>query len=283
MYKDNWFKWYYDGNLYSRKQTEKSSLEISLSLELDNARPFKEEFFNSILEIKDQARSILFTGNPVNYAIIRSYLELKIPFKVYIPKFSEINVHHVNNAIKICQRDNINFQILDLDLKHFFNSEASRYFLKSFPVDPKKLPLLKIIEMIDEPVVGCFREPLVLRDKVFNDETANWHLKITEDDLTIPCYFYNTDKFVDFFFYRKELVSSYILSQHMKDLFLTTDQISSVDVKIKEFNDAWSNFSDDLKSSNLITNSDTSYIKDFYDSFIRNKVRHFTPRFIKIN
>ncbi len=282
VYKDNWFKWFYDKELYSKKIKVDSHLELELSLDFESRLNFKEEFYNSIIDIKDKARSILFTGYPINYAIIRAYKDLQIPFKVYIPKFGETNLEHCARAKDICNRLNIDYIVVEIDLEKFFKAEAENYFHLCYTIDPKKLVLIKVLEMINEPVVGAFREPTIIRGSVFNNEKSDWFLKITEDDLTLPAYFYNTDKFIDLFFYRKELVSSYITSPYMQTLMQEdTSSISSAEIKFREFNSIWPNFVEDLQVVNYSKQS-TSFIGEFFDSHIRNKVNHRVPKFIKL-
>ena len=282
MYNNNWFKWSYSGGEYSKKSSLGDLISISLSTQEVVCDNFHAELKNTVLYLEESTRNILLTGYPISQAMLRSFVDSGVPAKAFIPKFSNLNLEQVKRSQEICERYNIKFTVVDLNLEHFFKAEAYDIFDKSFTLDVKKLPIIKIVEMINLPVLCSFREPFIVRDNVFEESPGSWNLKITEDDLTLPSYFYNTQCISDFFFYRKELVKSYIKRQEMQDLIngKIPGRISSFAVKVDIFESIWPGFTQDISVNEAPSGEDMSYISRFFDNVIRGKVSHSRPLFL---
>ncbi len=232
MYKNNWFKWYYDSLLYSNKKSYTSFLEIEMEDLLIETDSFKNELIQSVKEIETNSRNILLTNNSMNFAIIKTFQDLGIPVKIWIPRYGSLNLQHFMNSVDFCYKNKFQFEIVDLNVPLFFKNKARDLFSKALPVDLLKLPIIETIEMIGKDLICSLRDPVLVRNSVFYSEDSNWALKVTEDDLCIPAYF-SSDKnmHLDFFFGRKELVKSYIDSKEIKDLI--EDKLTSVSSSIK--------------------------------------------------
>ncbi len=235
MYNNNWFKWYYDSSLYSNKQSYTSRLEIEISDSLVEAQSFRDELVNSVKEIETKSRNVLLTNSSINFAIVKTFHELKIPVKVWIPRYGNLNLQHFLNAMDFCHRYKFQYEIVDLNVPLFFKNKGKEAYSKSFPIDVMKLPIIEIIEMIDKDLICSLRDPIIVRNSVFYDDGGAWSLKITEDDLCIPAYFSkNKNMHLDFFFGRKELIKSYIKTQEIQDLIRDKYPTVSSSIKIKD-------------------------------------------------
>lgn len=280
MYND-WFKWNYEGVEYSSKPSATSKINVSIFNYATNFSSFQRELYNSVEELQSNSRSILLTAYPVNYAILKSYYDLKIPLKVYIPQFGNFNREHVERAKKICDSHNMNYTLVDLNIEKFFEEQAEELQSKLFLLDVKKLPLVKLLETINDPVICTTREPLLVKDKMFDTEEGSWLLKITEEDMLLPSYFFKDKKvFSDFFFYRKELVSSYI-NDPLNILHSNYRGItSSMGVKMLMFENIWPGFTKDIDSSRDVLNVSSSFIDKFYHKTVKDKIAHSNPLYI---
>lgn len=285
MYEHNWFKWSYNSIEYCQKP-DPATIAVTEILDSNiTHKSFKHELTETIKYLEPVCKSILFTGHPVNYAIIKISKELGIPLIVYIPKFSDINLGHCTRAVNICEREGLNYKIVDLDLEKFFENDAESIFKKCYALDVKKLPLIGMLEKIDDKILCTFREPHIIRDTIYDDKSANWTLKMTEDDLTIPSYFHSSNNvFTDFFFYRKETVASYIHSPQIQ--MLTNNNrhglSSSVSVKLDIFEELWPRFKIDLDSSKDKTLGVLPYLDIFFNRYIRGQVAHALPTYTNL-
>ena len=286
MYQHNWFKWSYNSIEYSQKPSPNTvaTIEISDSIIVHNS--FKHELIETIKYLEPVCKGILFTGYPVNYAIIKLSKELGIPLTVYIPKFSDINLGHCTRAVNICEREGFNYKIVDLDLENFFKNDAQLIFKKCYALDVAKLPLIGILEKIDDSILFTFREPQIIRNTLNETGSADWALKITEDDITIPSYFHSSNKvFSDFFFYRKETVVSYIHSPQIQSLINNNRQglSSSLSVKLDIFEEMWHGFKIDLDNSKDVAPKLLPYLDSFFNNHIRGQVTHARPTYIDLS
>lgn len=277
MYKNNWFYWSYNSIPYSLKNNETVPINFSIDLTDIPSADFKQELLNTIEHLN--VKSLFFTGHPTNYAILKICKEINRPLKVYIPKYDQFNLEHCFRASNICEQNNLRYTFIDINLESFFKNDALRIFDQTHLLDVKKLPLIYSIEKIDEPVVCCIRDPILIRDSFYSNDENKWFLKITEDDVSIPSYFYNTEKMVDFFFYRKELVISYLKHQHITGLIKENGQDlnSSLPVLVKIYNDLWSGFAQDIDSTKDNHNTPAPFIDKFFNTYIRNKIQHSKP------
>jgi hypothetical protein len=286
MYQHSWFKWSYNSTEYSQKPSPNTvaTIEISDSIIVHNS--FKHELIETIKYLEPVCKGILFTGYPVNYAIIKLSKELGIPLTVYIPKFSDINFGHCTRAVNICEREGFNYKIVDLDLENFFKNDAQLIFKKCYALDVAKLPLIGILEKIDDSILFTFREPQIIRNTLNETGSADWALKITEDDITIPSYFHSSNKvFSDFFFYRKETVVSYIHSPQIQSLINNNRQglSSSLSVKLDIFEEMWPGFKIDLDNSKDVAPKLLPYLDSFFNNHIRGQVTHARPTYIDLS
>jgi hypothetical protein len=286
MYKHNWFKWSYNSIEYSQKPDSNTVATIEISDSIIVHKSFKHELIETIKYLEPVCKGILFTGYPLNYAIIKLSKELGIPLTVYIPKFGNINVGHCARAINICVKEGFDYKIVDLDLENFFNNDAESIFKKCYALDVKKLPLIGILEKIDDSILFSFREPQIIKNTLYDVESAEWTLKITEDDITIPSYFHLSNRvFTDFFFYRKETIAAYIHSPQIQSLINNNRQglSSSLSVKLDIFEEMWPGFNLDLDTSKDIAPKPLPYLESFFNKHVRGQVNHARPTYVTLS
>lgn len=77
FYKDNWFTYSYDSELFGHKNTTNSEFTISLTPTVSNVNSYYEELKNNASKIRDMftgSLDLLFSGGIDSEVILRVYL-----------------------------------------------------------------------------------------------------------------------------------------------------------------------------------------------------------------
>lgn len=257
FYKDNWLAWTYDnGPEYGPKLTPKAECKFTMRNTI--TRPVKSYYE----ELKENARVIrdtfsgelglLLSGGIDSEVILRTYVDLKIPIKVYICKYrNDHNIHDYNCAIKICESLNITPCVIDFDLEKFFENEAYDMWTKCHATGPGWLPHLKMAEYVDGlPIIGSgeayyrrtsrdmsIKYPWVFEIDEAPHHWATYHKTIGRDAIT------------DWYEYSPEIIVAYTQLPYVQQLITDNvpgklDNVSSKAVIHREY---WPDLFDRMK------------------------------------
>ena len=226
FYRDNWLSWTYnDGTEYGPKLDPTAEFKCTIKNVI--TRPVKsyyEELKANACAIRDTFNgelSLLFSGGIDSEVILRTYLDLKIPIKVYICKYSnDHNVHDYNCAIKICQELNVTPCVVDFDLEKFFENEAYDIWTKSYATGPGWLPHMKMTEYVDGlPIIGS-GEPYYRRTSRDMTTKHHWVFELDEAPHHWATYHKTVGRtaITDWYEYSPEIVVAYTQLPYVQQL-----------------------------------------------------------------
>ena len=160
FYKDNWMTWQYDGVERGIKTRPDSNYELKFTPTIiQPVKSYKEELLNNTRLIRDsfsEPFDLMFSGGVDSEVILRCNVELGIPINVFIFRYeNNYNLPDVTHALRICEELNVTPNVIDFNLKKFFENDAYDIWKTGYFAAPGRLPHLKMIEYLDNiPIQG---------------------------------------------------------------------------------------------------------------------------------
>lgn len=248
FYKDNWFTYSYDSELFGHKNTTNSEFTISLTPTVSNVNSYYEELKNNASKIRDMftgSLDLLFSGGIDSEVILRVYLDLKIPINIYIFKY-ENNYNHkeFNQAIKICESLNVKYNVIDFNLQKFFENDAHDIWTKVNCKGSGWLPHMKMTEYLDgTPIIGS-GDPYWVRTSRDWTQKHNWLFEIDEGAKAWTVYHKHINRIAvtDWYEYSPELIISHTNLPLIQDLIndRIPGKLSSFSSKAVVHKEIWS-------------------------------------------
>jgi len=217
-------RWGYDGNLEGNRNRETTDQEWFIVYEPITRVPlsFKEECLIAAKKIRDTTDlpiQVLLSGGIDSMTVCESFRQSNIPFTPVICKYNNtINHHDIKYAFEYCERFNIKYILLELDIFNWWEKELFTY---ADPIQSRsaiRMVACWIIDQIDGfPVMGL-GEPWYCYD--------NYYIPIKKEDkidkvrsidaeyfnLPVKWLMYKERKGVpEFFKYTSELKASSII------------------------------------------------------------------------
>lgn len=229
---DNWWVWYYGDNINQKRQ----SSDLCLHTKYNQSPTVPIESFKT--ELENAARStldhyenfkptILFSGGMDSELVIRSYLSLGVKPAIIIGRFeNDYNIYDVSYAIALCSSMDLPYKLIDLNLHHFFETDAERISEQSQVDRPKILPTIKLTEYTDDVAIIAMGDLNWYRLESWDQSsTSAWENWDYEWEIGIDKYFaYHNKKGIgNWFKWTPNLIVSYTHMNWFKRL--TNNQI----------------------------------------------------------
>lgn len=255
--------------------------KVEINFPSIGTQTFYNELLNNAALIRDSFNGpldLFFSGGINAQAVLRTYIDLKIPIRVFIVKYeNDYNLDDVDSAIKTCIDLGVNYKIIDFKLQHFFENDAGDLLTKTDTIDIKKLPLLKSLEYTDGiPIIGN-RDPYIYRSSYYYDQPSEWLLKMTNEDFVFQKYNLGRPIIGDWFFYSPEVFLSYLKENQIKKL--VSDQVyqrlSSVSSRGNIYKNIWPDFSLREKKSGFEKPNSVFLYPDFMLDFFEKNMNDF--------
>lgn len=157
---NNWYQWRYGNDSLFGNQTGDEKLKIMFTKTNKPILSFGEELVlsaKSTLEHYPNIRpNVFFSGGVDSEVVLRTYLKIGANPKVYIIRYEDdYNLYDVSYAVTICSMLNVNYSIIDFNLKQFFENEAEAISENAQIDRPRALPYCKFLELTDGlPILG---------------------------------------------------------------------------------------------------------------------------------
>jgi len=228
MFKNDWFSWAYDGVTYGTKNSPFAIWDISIKKTITSlANSFKEELLLNAKLIKDNSSlplDILFSGGLDSEIVIRCYHELQIPVNIFIFKYeNDYNIRDYTSAIRICNELNLNYKVIDFNLKKFVENDAYDYWKMTYAGNIGRLTGMKMTEYLDNTPVIC--DGIIASGNQVKTVNGTWKIIFMELESHDTCYFKNSGREVipNWFDYSPEVTVSFLNLDVIKDLFNKVD------------------------------------------------------------
>lgn len=195
---NGWLGWSYDNKKYSFRQDKFSTYRYEFNIELTNlqTKSYYDELYNNAKLMRDyysEPFDVLLSGGIDSEIVVRTFKDCKIKHNTFVFRYEDnINHRDVQSAIKIAAELNLPIKIIDINLEHFFETEAIDYFKKSGAIKVGRLPHLKFFEYLDNiPVMGD-GEPYW--KKHFNNSSTEWLFLMSESAHNSQIYLTNNNR-----------------------------------------------------------------------------------------
>ncbi len=221
---NNWYYWNYDGVPLSR-QLGNQKFTTTFSPSKISVGSFRDEMKKAASSTLDHYAglkpSILFSGGLDSEIMLRSYLEIGSKPNVYIFRYEDdYNIYDVSYAVTICSILNVQYKIIDFNLKKFYENEAERYSALSQIDRPRALPYCKFLETVDGfPVLGASDLSVLRLDSDYSKK-GQWIIRCWEHDIGWSKFIREINKpaVAEWFKWTPGLVLSFTELQWFKDL-----------------------------------------------------------------
>jgi hypothetical protein len=196
---NNWYSWNYgDGPKFGR-QLKDEKLHTSYSKFKGSVSSFSDELLNtasSTLDYYPNIRpSILFSGGVDSEIVLRSYLKIGANPKVYIIRYEDdYNIYDVSYAVTICSLLNVEYTIIDFNLKKFYENDAEKISELAQVCRPRALPQCKFMDLVDGlPILGS-SDLTGVRTNDDYSKKGTWLIRCWEHDIGWSKYLRETNR-----------------------------------------------------------------------------------------
>lgn len=196
---NNWYSWSYgSGPKFSRQQST-DKLHTHFDPYYGTVSSFSKELLNaasSTLEHYPNLRpSILFSGGVDSELVLRSYLAIGANPKVYIVRYeNDYNIYDVSHAVTVCSILNVDYKIIDFNLKKFYENDAEHVSELAQICRPRALPQCKFIDLVDGlPILGSSDLTGIRTTDNYNKKGI-WLIRCCEHDIGWSKYIRETNR-----------------------------------------------------------------------------------------
>jgi len=148
---NNWYKWWYGDVLFGRQT---GGLQWNTSYKCNNVRrvgSFKEEMLTAARSTMDHYSGlkpcVYFSGGLDSELVLRSYIDIGADPIVNIFRFEDyINEYDVSYAIVICETLGVKYNVIDFNVKKFFENDAESISDIAQIDRPRGLPQLRFLD-----------------------------------------------------------------------------------------------------------------------------------------
>jgi hypothetical protein len=217
-YYNNWLSWNINNTPFGirKSKTDLCEFKIDLSNVYNFPKSYKEELYNNAIlmrEIYSEKFDVLLSGGIDSEVVVRTFNDLGIKHNTFIFKYEDnLNYRDVESATEICLSLGIDFNIIDFNLKNFFEKEAYTLFQKSGSLQAGRLPQLKFLDLLDNIPVTGNSEPYWKRE-LLSDYTkkSEWLFPIRESDhnLSMYCYSQGRNSICDWYEFHPNVIKSF--------------------------------------------------------------------------
>jgi hypothetical protein len=177
---NNWYQWGYDnkdwlGRRTSIDQTFNSRYITNDIKSLSFTDALDYNLKTLVNDFSTEKYALLLSGGSESETTFRTFIKNKVDFTPYIFRYeNDSNIYDVSYAITLCESHEKKYNLIDLNLKNFFENDAEKISEYSQIDRPRMLPQLKFLDYIDEMPIGCHGEPSWHRMNHSYDELGVW-------------------------------------------------------------------------------------------------------------
>lgn len=187
---NNWYTWQYgEGEIFGNQTSEIRPFRTNFSKCNDSIGNFHEELKKTAASTVDHYTglrpSILFSGGVDSELVVRAYKDIGITPSIFIARYNnDINILDVSYAIAITTSLGLDYNLIDINLNHFYENEAAEISEISQIDYPRALPQLFLLKKIEEgfPIL-CTGDPSWIRTHSNYSIQGRWLHECNEYDI----------------------------------------------------------------------------------------------------
>lgn len=196
---NNWYSWSYGSGPKFGRQHGNEKLQTHFESTNATLSSFNQELLKaatSTLEhYPDLRPSILFSGGVDSEVVLRTYLQIGANPKVYIIRYeNDYNIYDVSYAVTVCSILNVDYTIIDFNLKKFYENDAEKISELAQICRPRALPQCKFFDLVDGlPILGSSDLTGVRTNDDYNTK-GTWLIRCWEHDIGWSKYLRETNR-----------------------------------------------------------------------------------------
>lgn len=190
---NNWYQWKYGDETLFGRQAGSAKLQTIYTRMTRPLLSFKEELdlaAKSTLDHYPGLRPcVFFSGGVDSELILRSYISIGSNPKVYIIRYEDdLNIYDVSYAITVCSILNVEYTIVDFNLKKFYENDAIQVSEDAQIDRPRMLPHLKFTDCADGLIIVGHSDVRWYRTDDDYSKKGTWLMQDFEHDLGCDKY-----------------------------------------------------------------------------------------------
>jgi hypothetical protein len=227
---NNWYKWQYDdGEFFGRRSSPLEKFKVIYTKYKGKYGSFQEEMKKACSSILDHYPGlrpcVFFSGGVDSEIILRTFIDIGANPLVYTVRYeNDINIYDVSYAVVVSNLLGIKLNIIDFNLKKFFENDAVSVYEQGQQGRPRMLAQMKFGDFAEGlPIVGMC-DMRWFRDDNNYSRRGIWLLEDFEHEIALDKYNYYRSRpaVYQFFKWSPSLVLSYTKMEWFKKLI--TDQ-----------------------------------------------------------
>jgi len=156
---NNWYSWQYGDQKRFGRQTGGLELKTFYGKCNYEIGDLKTELIRAASSTLDHypglQPNIFFSGGIDSEMIVRSYLEIGANPEIFIAKYEDnINIHDVSYAVVVCELLGVKYNVIDFNLKNFYDNDAELISDQSQIDEPRMLPHIKFTDCADGLIIA---------------------------------------------------------------------------------------------------------------------------------
>lgn len=249
---ENWMSYSYDGVEYGNKISYKSqfNLLINKKVSASSIPSYRDALFNNAKIMRDSYNEpfdVCLSGGIDSEVIVRTFKTLGIKFNTFIFRLEDnLNIKDVSDALDICTELNLDYKIIDFNLRSFFENDALTLFKNHPYVIVERLPRIKWIDYLDNIPIFGDGEPYWRRTKENNFSIkSDWKFVFAEEAQYANAFYarkMNRTVISEWYEYTPEIILSYyrtpLIQKLLNDEIL--GKISCYSSRAELHQDIWS-------------------------------------------
>lgn len=222
---ENWYSWSYNGNKFSRSKSKDDIFSTEFNSKVKNVKTFKDELLAAARNILDHYSGlkpcIMFSGGVDSELVLRAFIDIGIKPEVFIFKYeNNYNIYDVTYATTICSILNVNYKIIDFNLKNFYENQAESIADQAQIDRAITLPQLKFMDYVDDLPIYAASDPSWTRLSDDYSIKNQWVMRCWEHDIGWSKYIVHNNRpaVMEFFKWTPELLLSWNETAWLKKL-----------------------------------------------------------------
>jgi hypothetical protein len=222
---NNWYSWSYNGDRFSRSKSKEDIFSTEFNTKNFIPKSFKEELLNNSKNILDHYSNlkpcIMFSGGIDSEIVLRSFLEIGVIPEVLIFRYeNDYNIYDVSYAVTVCSLLNLNYKIVDFNLKKFYENDAEAVSEHSQVDRAMALPQLKFLDYVDGLPIYSASDPSWVRLNDNYSVKGQWVMRCWEHDIgwSKYCVYKNQPAIMEYFKWTPELLVSWNKTKWLQKL-----------------------------------------------------------------